>query len=115
MIDDEKPPQLEMSDVVDIRSLTKEDLLKVPHQVGKWYCCASGCLRFGRVLDFGLSPVVWCRKRWVNISLRIWLCGRHYGPYVKAIRSDKPIPFDMKTAQQLEKERAEIFTTKPLT
>lgn len=102
-------PDLDGTDLPEITSLPWEQLKLVPHRKGKWLCCAEDCRRFTHVRDFGLFPKVYHGRHWRDISIRIYLCGRHYRPYVDALKRHDLSIFQMKSHEQLERERAGIF------
>lgn len=80
----ERPPELEIGDVVDVKSLSREELLKVPHDTWRMFCCVQGCNRFTRVKDFGLWPEVHGRFMsgdWLDINKRQFVCDGHWKFY----------------------------------
>lgn len=78
------PPELELSDVVDIKSLSKEELKLVPFESWKLVCKIEGCKRFTRVKDYGLWPVVCGRFQnspWFNVYKQFLICYGHWKFY----------------------------------
>ncbi len=70
-------PDLGPEDVPDIKTLSREELDKVPFEVMKWECCVEGCAHFTRIRDYGILPVIYWRREWVNLQQHIFFCQRH--------------------------------------
>lgn len=76
-------PDLDESDMPDIRSLTPEELEKVPFDKVKWCCCIKHCGGSTVLKDYGIRPWFRWRKRWLFIKPRIYFCGKHSKRYRK--------------------------------
>jgi hypothetical protein len=64
-----------------LRSMSREELERVPHQVKKWKCHCEGCGNGSRVWDFGILPwFYWPGKHrgWTNLNNTFLLCWKHY-------------------------------------
>lgn len=72
------PLDLEPEDMPDLRSLTPEELEKVPFVVLRWHCCVKDCDRFTRVKDYGILPVVLWRHKWQNLAKYVFYCADHW-------------------------------------
>lgn len=86
-----KPPQLELEDMIDIRSLSHEELLKVPYEPMWWHCGVDGCTAKCEVRFYGQYPYYyWARrKEWINIETTFRYCDRH-GKMYKDFFRKKP-------------------------
>lgn len=71
----------ETAAIMELQSMTRYELLKVDHELAKWHCCIADCDKTTRILDFGISPIFYHGTRWLNISSRIFLCGKHWKQY----------------------------------
>lgn len=105
----QRPPQLEIGDVMNIFELTDEELKQVPSEKGKWRCCAQGCERYSTVKNYGVFPVVRFGRRWIDVTNRVLYCSDHWRQYKN---SSYPIPFPYKKPDQLVSEIMELFTIK---
>lgn len=77
-----KTIDLEESDMPDIRTLPKEQLELVPHEIKKWRCCIAECNGFTRIKDFGISPLFLCfRTKWINLENCVFYCSKHWKLY----------------------------------
>lgn len=88
-----KPPQLELSDVVDIKTMSRAELDKVPYTTMFWFCGVDRCCSKSAVRDYGIidnkgsKPVThefyWPRsdKPWVDVFKEARICGRHWKMY----------------------------------
>ena len=65
---------LELSDVVDIQSLSADELKLVPFDKKKWQCCVDGCNRFTNVKYYGPDTPVFWQRQWVNLKDQIFFC-----------------------------------------
>lgn len=79
-----EPPQLEMEDVIDIKSLSREELKKVPGEPWKWYCGVEGCHHYTTVISYGDGPM-WAPNVqggvWMDIMKEFFICGPHNRKY----------------------------------
>lgn len=86
--------ELDISDVSDIQTLSKEELSMVPCDKRKWLCCVNECSRFTSVNYYGPNiPVLW-RGNWVDLESSIFFCGKHWKLYKSNGRTTDT--FDMK-------------------
>lgn len=88
----EAPPQLEVTDMVDIKTLSKEELKTVPFDKWKMYCGVEGCKHFTTVRDYGLWPEIYRQfidTDWINVLTHAFICFRHWKEY-KSCRDKIP-------------------------
>lgn len=81
---------LELYDVVDIKSLPREELKVVPHDVVKWFCQCKGCSNGTSVWDFGISPQFFHPRKdtgWCNLTTQYWMCGKHHKIIKKLLKN----------------------------
>lgn len=66
----------------DIKTLSREELDRVPADVVLWVCCVKGCSRHTRLRDFGTAPEYYHNKLgWQNLYDRVFFCGGHWKGY----------------------------------
>lgn len=79
------PMDLQISDVADIKSLSREELAKVPFDKWKLFCGIEGCHHFTAVRDYGIWPEVYRRfsdgVNWLNVYSQIFICAQHFKEY----------------------------------
>lgn len=98
-MDERIPPQLEMADVMDLKSMSKEELDKVPFEVLYWFCSINHCHRYTRVRDYGIvgnngvtHEFYWPRAKgpWVDVFDHIRICSKHWKVYLEYKKGLKP-------------------------
>jgi hypothetical protein len=62
----------------ELKAMTPEQLDKVPADVFRWLCCVKGCDRSTKVKSFATMPIVYWRKRWIDLRRMVWYCGQHW-------------------------------------
>lgn len=78
------PPQLEIEDVIDIKSLSRDELKKVPGEPWKIYCGVEGCTHYTRAISYGSGPM-WSPNVqggvWIDVMREFFICGQHNRKY----------------------------------
>ncbi len=67
----------EQQAINELKAMKPEDLQNVQSDVLKWNCAAKGCKNGTWVKDFGIHPEYYWRKKWINLKLHFFLCGKH--------------------------------------
>lgn len=96
-------PQLQATDMPDIKSFTREELAAVPFDKWRLFCCIQECKCFIHVRDYGIWPLLaaWGGRRWINVRIQIYFCGKHNKQY-KGIPWDK-VPFKDRSTDEIRK------------
>lgn len=97
--------ELELSDVVDIKTMSEKELKLVPFDKRKWLCGVKGCTRHTTVKDYGLSPEYYWRGLWVNISTEVFLCVNHFKQYKDAGKDSSIFELKDKNDIKIELEK----------
>lgn len=63
--------------LAELKRMSHEELLKVDHKEVWWICCIRMCKCSNKMLDFGIHPFYYWRKKWMDISQYIYFCSKH--------------------------------------
>ncbi len=108
----ERPPQLQFTDIGNIFNMSEEEL-GPPEELGRWKCCAAGCQGYTRVQHFGVFPVVRWRKKWVDLTVNVYYCSKHWPSANAAFKAGKQPPWSYKGHLQMADEFNYIIDVKP--
>lgn len=104
-------PDLDASDLPELRSLPWKELKKVPHVTGHWHCAVEGCKHYKVVRDFGIFPVVWVFDEWVNVMENMMWCGEHWkDKQAQAAGDIERVPWFIKPQALLRSEIQSMFS-----
>lgn len=78
----------DLDGIPDIHSLTLEELNKVPFDKIKWRCQIKHCNGCTQIRDYGILPVFFWRKKWLDLRFHYFLCGKHNHRYKGKIIPD---------------------------
>jgi hypothetical protein len=68
----------EQEAIAELKAMTADRLALVDHDVVKWHCSALGCERFTRIKDYGISPVYYAFRRFLDLREFTFLCPKHW-------------------------------------
>lgn len=102
-------PDLDWSDLPELKELPWKELKKVPNQTGWWRCSVAGCPHKKLVRDFGIFPEVYCHRAWVNVLDRHFLCWVHWPEYQRAKNGGQPVTWQLKPMGLIESEARTMF------
>lgn len=74
-------PDLDDSDIPDIKTLSLEELNKVNCEKLKWLCAIKHCKGTTTVKDYGIFPFIFWRKKWFDCRRYYYLCAKHTRRY----------------------------------
>jgi hypothetical protein len=84
-------PPIELDEIPDIKSMSREELDKIPFEKWKLYCGVEGCNHYTGVRDYGLWPELLGRFvncDWINVYKSHFLCGKHW----KELKTNPNLP-----------------------
>jgi hypothetical protein len=71
----------ELLAIEELKSMSREELDKVPYDKKKWVCQGKKCSNGTVVRDYGIAPFFYLQRKcdagWVNLNLQFWMCGKH--------------------------------------
>ena len=77
------PPELDLTDIVDISTLSRDELKKVPGEKWRLYCGVAGCSHYTNVMRY--ASRTWCSAIqggiWMDITHQYFICFQHYRQY----------------------------------
>jgi hypothetical protein len=80
----EKPPELELEDVADVRKMSAAELKNLQGDRWKMYCGVEGCYHYTTVFDFGIGSY-WAPNCgggvWMDVMKEFFICGAHMRRY----------------------------------
>lgn len=108
-----KIPQLEINDVVDIKSLSHRELQTVPFDEKFWICGIGICIHKTTIRDYGIHPFYYWnpKKIWIDVLREFFYCGSCAKKYGKLIKKDKPIPEPVHCMWPVTKEELPFMIT----
>lgn len=70
--------------IIELKSMTDQELLLVPFDVVKLICQVKGCKCHTKIRCYGLHPVYYVKRtdiKWWDIRKHFFLCSKHWKFY----------------------------------
>jgi len=82
-----KPPVPDLDH--PLRDWSKEECNTLDFPKVKWLCCVKDCNCYSSAKDVGSLPLVWWRKKWVDLRSNWHYCSKHWKMYQAARKAGK--------------------------
>lgn len=77
--------QDELLAIQELKSMTDEELNKVPYEVKFWICGVDNCCSKSEIRDYGIHPEYYWRRsnkdKWIDIMTEFRICSKHWRMY----------------------------------
>lgn len=73
--------------ILELKSMTQEELDLVQFDEVKWICAGKNCNRGTNVRDYGIGPTYYHKRmKWVDITKEWIACAKHWKIYKRLIK-----------------------------
>jgi len=100
--------------IIELKSMTVEQLDLVPYEIKKWVCSGKNCNRGTKIRDYGTEPLFYHTRKsigWFSLRDTFFMCAKHWKLYNR-LKKNYPLAaiymkmfdFEKQTIQVLEKK-----------